>query len=186
MLQRNFAAPLVFLCPWFWLRELNDAFLHFCVLALSTEQPVLTLISARLHNSHALSRPVDSQPDRESVPERRLSKRGSRLAREPNQKTTQQLQIMWRVSWVTYNWPAWHWRGRMSESAVALTDNNMLLDNVSGVGSSPKREDALRSEFVRICVRWHTLRLPGSLIGSGGGWRGGPRTTPTSSTSWGY
>ena len=34
----------------------------------------------------------------------------------------------------------------MSESAVALTDN-MLLDNVSADGSSPKREDALRSEF---------------------------------------
>ena len=36
----------------------------------------------------------------------------------------------------------------MSESAVAFTDN-MLLDNVTAAdGSSPKREDALRSEFV--------------------------------------
>ena len=50
-------------------------FVHFCETCTFHGQlhPVLSLISARLHNSHALSRLLDSQPDRES-PKTRLSK----------------------------------------------------------------------------------------------------------------
>ena len=55
-------------------------FLHFCALALST--PVLTLISAAAHSSHALSRPVGSSDLTESSPETRLSNVVSRICRE--------------------------------------------------------------------------------------------------------